>query len=58
MGRNENDGYRIFNETKTTSIYCIPKSEPFRTHLRVDHLHIFCKHSHSHSFKCCIQLET
>ena len=30
MTKNKNDGkYRIFNESKTTYIDCIPESEPF-----------------------------
>ena len=27
------------------------------THIRVDHIYIFCTHSHSHSFKCYSQLK-
>ena len=27
------------------------------THIRVDHIHIFGKQSHSHYFKCYFQLE-
>ena len=27
------------------------------THIRIDHIHIFCKQSHLHSFKCYIQLK-
>ena len=31
MTKNKNEGkYRIFNESKTTYIECIPESEPFR----------------------------
>ena len=30
MSKNKNEGkYRIFNESKTTSIECLPKSGPF-----------------------------
>ena len=30
MTKNKNEGnYRIFNEKKTTSIECIPETEPF-----------------------------
>ena len=59
MTKNQNEGnYRIFNESKTTYIDCVPETEPFKKHIRVDDVHIFCKQSHSHSFKCCIQLET
>ena len=25
------------------------------THIRVDHIHLFCKRLHLHSFKCYIQ---
>ena len=39
--KNKNEGkYRIFNESKTTYIECIPETEP-----------VFCKQIHSHSFK-------
>ena len=36
----DNGKYRVFNESKTTYIDCIPETEPFKK-----------KQSHSHSFK-------
>ena len=59
MTKIKNEGkHRVFTESKTTYTHCIPETEPFSKHIGVDHIHIFCKQSHSRSFKCCIQLET
>ena len=59
MSKNKNEvKYLIFNESKTTYVDCIPETQPFWKHIRLDHIQIFCKQSHSHFFKCCIQLET
>ena len=37
--KNKNEGkYRIFNESKTTYIECIPESEAFKKHMNVIHI--------------------
>ena len=43
-----NGKYRIFNESKTTYIDCIPETEPFSQNIQIhiflnNNLHVFCK---------------
>ena len=53
MTKNKNEGkYRIFNESKNTYLECIPETEPFlNTLIGNNDIHVFCKQTHSHSFK-------
>ena len=38
MTKNKKEGkYRIFNESKTTCIECIPETEPFEKHMILIH---------------------
>ena len=60
MTKNKNEGkHRIFNESKTTYIDCIPeKLNLFKNIFINNNVHVFCEQIHSHSFKCCFRLET
>ena len=40
--------YRIFNESKTTYLECIPKTEPFRKHITpIQTITLICINPHS-----------
>ena len=58
MTKNKDGGnYRIFNESKTTYLECIPENEPFWKHITLLRtITLIC--INSHSFKWCFQLKT